>query len=124
MNRKLLLAGLVAMTIASSAYAIPAFARQTGMACLACHFQHFPSLNEVGRSFKAGGYTMSGAQGLIDGEGLSLAEVLNAGITTKIRYQKSNGPTDSESAAKNDGTNVGQLQFPDELLLQIAGRIS
>ena len=121
MNRKLLLGGLSLILTAVSAYALPAFARQTGLDCMACHFQHYPSLNNFGRSFKAAGYTMTGKQGLIDGDRLSLSEVLNAGITTKIRYQKSNGPT---TTTNNDTTNDGQLKFPDELLLQFAGRIS
>lgn len=114
-------AAFATLIVATPSQAMPAFARQTGMSCTSCHFQHYPLLNETGRAFKAGGYTMTGKQGLIDGVGLSLPEVLNAGFTTKIRYQKSNGPT---STTNNDGLNNGQLQYPDELLLQIAGRVS
>lgn len=114
-----LLAGaLSAIAIAPNASAVPAYARQTNLACNACHFQSFPALNELGRSFKAGGYTMMGTQKNING--LTLPETLNAGVVTKIRYQQSNG-------AKVDGTNNtndGQLQFPDELLLMVGGRIS
>ncbi len=110
-------AALGALAIATPSQAMSTYARQTGQACSSCHFQHYPLLNEFGRAFKAGGYTMGGKQGLIDGAGLSLPEVLNAGIVTKIRYQKSNGPTVG-------GTNDGQLQFPDELLLEVGGRIS
>lgn len=115
------IAAFATVIIATPSQAMPAFTRQTGMSCTSCHFQHYPLLNEMGRSFKAAGYTMTGKQGLIDGVGLSLPEVLNAGLTAKIRYQKSNGPT---STTNNDGTNDGQLQFPDELLLQLAGRVS
>ena len=38
---------------------IPSYARQTGLACSACHFQ-FPHLTPFGRMFKLNGYTMTG----------------------------------------------------------------
>jgi len=95
--------------------AIPAFARQTGMACSTCHFQHFPALNAFGRYFKAGGYTMVGGQSMVEGDMLSLPSTLNASIVLKLRYQKTNGDEDS-SGAKTE-TNKGELQFPDEAAL-------
>jgi hypothetical protein len=98
------------------ASAVPAFARQTGMACNTCHFQHFPNLNSFGRAFKAGGYTMVGGQSLIEGDFLSLPSTLNASLVTKIRFQKTNGDDDTS------GTNKGELQFPDEAALLIGGR--
>lgn len=39
--------------------AIPAFARQTGQPCAACHTA-FPELTPFGRAFKLGGYTLGG----------------------------------------------------------------
>lgn len=113
-------AALGAFAISLPSQAMSTYARQTGQACSSCHFQHYPMLNEFGRSFKAAGYTLGGKQGVIDGEALSLPEVLNAGLVTKIRYQKSNGST----VAGTHTTNDGQLQFPDELLLMLGGRIS
>ncbi|CAG1003078.1 hypothetical protein MTYP_03063 [Methylophilaceae bacterium] len=97
------------------ASAVPAFARQTGMACNSCHYQHFPTLNAFGRAFKAGGYTMVGGQSLIEGDFLSLPSTLNASLITKIRYQKTNGDVET-------GTNKGEYQFPDEAALLIGGR--
>ncbi len=97
--------------------AVPAFARQTGQACTSCHFQHIPMLNAFGREFKSGGYTMVGGQSLISGDMLSLPSVLNASLVLKIRYQKTSG------ADKTDGTNKGEIQFPDELALLIGGRV-
>jgi hypothetical protein len=44
-----------------SAQAIPAFARQTGQPCGACHTD-FPQLTPFGRRFKLGGYTMGGGR--------------------------------------------------------------
>ena len=62
MNKVILsLAGLLAaIAFAPEAAAVPSFARQTGMACNACHQQHFPVLSKFGQAFKAGGYTMMG----------------------------------------------------------------
>jgi len=113
-----LLLGVIALVSAlmlpQEVTATPAFARQTGMACSACHFQHYPALNPFGRSFKQGGYTMIGGQGLVEGDLLSLPVMLNASLITKLRYQKSNGSTSE--------TDTGQLQFPDEAALILGGR--
>ncbi len=47
------------MTLCSrSADAVPSFARQTGMSCVACHVS-FPELTPFGRYFKMTGYTLS-----------------------------------------------------------------
>ena len=98
-----------------SVHAVPAFARQTGLACSSCHFQHYPTLNAFGRAFKAGGYTMVGGQSLIEGDMLSLPSVLNASMVLKVMYQKTNGD-------EKTGTNMGALKFPDEAALLIGGR--
>ena len=45
---------------ATPAHAVPAFARQTGQDCIACHVGGFgPQLTPFGRAFKLGGYTLS-----------------------------------------------------------------
>lgn len=94
--------------------AVPAFSRQTGMACASCHFQNFPALNSFGRTFRAQGYTMRGQQKMIEGDDLSLPSTLNASVITKIRYQqKSNADGDR-----------GEIQWPDEAALLIGGRAS
>jgi hypothetical protein len=102
------------LAVPQEAVAVPAFARQTGMACTACHFQHYPAINAFGRAFKRGGFTMKGAQSMVEGEALSIPVALNASLITKVRYQKSNGDTSS--------TDFGELQFPDEAALLIGGR--
>lgn len=114
---------LGAISFAPNASAIPGYTRQTGMACESCHFQSFPALNETGRAFKSGGYTMMGSQKDIKGsDGLSLPETLNAGVVIKVRYQKSNGKRSAPlpaPTAKNDG----QLQMFDEMLFMVGGRV-
>ncbi|HEY5994688.1 MAG TPA: hypothetical protein VIU46_08835 [Gallionellaceae bacterium] len=86
------LAGLLAAAaFAPEASALPVFARQTGMACSACHFQHFPILNGFGRSFKASGYTLMGAQGKVEGEDLSLPDRLNFGVLSTAGIEEQSG---------------------------------
>jgi len=121
MKKTLIAAAVVILSALSfvlpeTASAAPTFARQTGMACNSCHFQHFPTLNAFGRAFKQGGYTMVGGQSLVEGDFLSLPSVLNASLITKVRYQKTNGDIDES------GTNKGELKFPDEAALLIGGR--
>ena len=135
------LAGALAATaFAPEAAAVPAFARQTGMACNACHAQHFPILNAFGRAFKAGGYTMMGSQGKIEGDHLSIPDALNASVVLKLRYQDSDGRRTAGTAAdaykpasnpdtyadnKRSGAGVGdgQVQW-DEFALFFGGRIA
>jgi hypothetical protein len=128
------LAGVMAaVAFAPEASALPVFARQTGMACSACHFQHFPLLNAFGRSFKASGFTMMGAQGKVEGEEqphdqvgkegqikgnghseLSIPNVLNMGILTTTRYDQVKG-----SAAHWNVPSAG-----GELSLFFGGRVA
>ncbi len=50
---------LLSLVFSQSAQAIPAFARQTGMNCVACHAGgQFPELTPFGRLFKLTGYTV------------------------------------------------------------------
>ena len=48
---------LTLMALPQAAYAVPSYARQTGLACEACHTV-FPQLTPFGRVFKASGYTL------------------------------------------------------------------
>lgn len=114
---------MAAAAFAPEASAIPAFARQTGMACSACHQQHYPVLNGFGQAFKSAGYTMMGSQGKIEGEHLSIPSELNAAILLKARYQKSDGK-DAANTVSGTTTNGGQWQIPDELSLFFGGRVA
>jgi hypothetical protein len=114
---------LAAAAFAPEASAIPAFARQTGMACSACHAQHFPVLNGFGRAFKAAGFTMVGSQEKVEGEHLSIPGTLNAAVLLKVRYQKTDG-SDANGAVSGASTNSGQWQFPDEYSLFFGGRVA
>jgi len=108
------------LTAVTDANAIPAYARQTGQACSYCHYQHYPALNEVGRDFKAGGYTDMGKQDKIEKDDLSLPGVLNSSLFLKLRYEKTNG-VDADNTRTS---NSGEWLFPDEFSLLFGGRIS
>jgi len=107
-----LVISLTTLLTSNTAEAVPAFARQTGMPCMSCHFQNFPALNTFGRTFRAKGYTMQGSQTMIEGEDLSLPSSLNASVITKLRYQLSG----------DDDGNRGEVQWPDEAALLVGGR--
>jgi hypothetical protein len=116
---------VAAVTFASEASALPVFARQTGMECAACHFQHFPLLNTFGRSFKANGFTMMGAQGKVEGEHLSIPNTLNMAVLTSFGYEKTNQNPDTSGALKNAGNGVVFLPgVGGEASLFFGGRVS
>lgn len=125
--KKTLLATSALMSAAAwapQAHAIPAFARQVGMPCSACHYQHFPTLNGFGRSFKAAGFTMVGSEEKIettDAPGLSIPAVLNLAFVTNLQYTKTNGPTTGATATTKT-TNNGQFQMTQYSLF-MGGRV-
>jgi hypothetical protein len=102
----LLASVIAAVTFASEASALPLFARQTGMECAACHFQHFPMLTAFGRAFKAGAYTLMGTQGKVEGDNLSIPNTLNMAILTTAGYSKNNSDTQATIDAANGTTNA------------------
>ena len=121
------MAGIItAITAAPEASAVPAFARQTGMACNACHFQHFPLLNEFGRSFKVAGYTMMGTQAKIEGDNISLPRSLNMGVQTMVVYDRTSGANNATNYDKTAG-DQNQWNVPGgggSLSLFFGGRVS
>ena len=124
----LTLAGVLAATaFAPEASAVPAFARQTGMACNACHYQHFPLLNGFGRAFKSSGYTLMGAQGRIEGENnLSIPDTVNLGVFTTAYFQSQSKETINgvDQAADKGLGKWGVPGTGGELSLFIGGRVS
>ena len=84
-----ILAGVIAILVVSAgpAEALPAYARQTGQPCAACHTA-FPELTPFGRRFKIGGYTLQGG----DWNGPPLSAIFMAGFT------HTNSPQDAPPA--------------------------
>lgn len=96
LSYKNLVVGIGTMLIAATAAeATPAFAKQTDMSCMACHYQNIPKLNSFGREFKLSAYTMVGTKEIKAEQtgGLALPSTLNFGFVTKARVLKE-GDTD------------------------------
>ncbi|MBI5451347.1 MAG: hypothetical protein HY940_08320 [Gammaproteobacteria bacterium] len=113
------LAVIISAILPRGAEAVPAFARQMGMSCSSCHFQHFPLLNNFGRAFKASGYTMD-VTPTIEADHFSLPVNLNMAMFTNIRFQQTNGTAAPGAATSDDGEWV----IPGETSLFVAGRVN
>jgi hypothetical protein len=111
------------------ALAVPSFARQTGMACEACHTV-FPELTHFGRVFKANGYTLTnlkqvrGVSGKKD-ELLALSQTPPLSIMVQISDTQLKGalPDISNPAAPGLAQN-GTAGFPQQVGLFYAGKIA
>ena len=116
---------LAAVTFSSEVSALPLFARQTGMVCSACHFQHFPMLNGFGRAFKSAGFTMMGApQGKVEGESLAIPNTLNMSVLAAAGYEKTN---QAAGIGPQKTTGDGAFYVPGtggELSLFFGGRVT
>lgn len=114
---------------AAPAWAVPSFARQTGMACAACHTV-FPELTHFGRVFKANGYVLDNlqqVQAVNDNrqEMLELAKTPALSIMMQVSYTelKTRLPDVSNPAAPGL-TQSGTAGFPQQLSLFYAGKIA
>jgi len=121
MKKMILTTAAFALVVVSSialaptkAEALPAFARQTGAACLSCHFQTFPALNAFGRAFMYGSFTDVGDQALIEDDDLSIPAVLNASFDIRGNY------TNESSTGQ---ASTGTYGLPQDARLFLAGRI-
>ena len=104
----------------SAAHAVPSYARQTGLACSACHYQ-FLTLTPFGRRFKLNGYTLTSLPSLEEKDstnggrlGLSPFSMLSAMVTAAVTHTKDTLPD-----TQNDA-----VALPQELSGFLAGRIT
>ena len=111
---------------APAAFAVPSFARQTGMACEACHTV-WPELNHFGRVFKANGYLLDNLK-QVRGvtaqreEILSLASLPPLSIMVQISdTQFSKALPDSAVAGNSQN---GTVAFPQQVGIFYAGKIA
>jgi len=93
--------------------AVPAYARQTGAACLSCHFQSIPRLNAFGRNFRLNAYTDMGEQPLIEDDHLSMPATLNATLLVK-----------SQATFQSTAQGGNVIDWPNESAIWIGGRLS
>ena len=98
-----------AVVAPTTSEAIPAFARQTGAACLSCHFQSFPTLAPMGRSFKEGAFTDMGEQGLVEDDMLSITSAVN--LTMVLRPQFVSTTTTGAASTKTAGIGDQVIMF-------------
>jgi hypothetical protein len=110
----LMVTGLGLWVWVNQVQAVPSFARQTGMDCMACHTV-WPELTPFGRTFKLTGYTMS-KSGKEYQFPPPLAGLAQFSFThTNKEYPPGTAPNDSQA---NDNLGV-----PQELSIYYAGKI-
>ncbi len=102
-------------------YAIPSFARQTGLSCNYCHYT-FPSLTAFGRMFKLNGYTTTNIENLqaysADSERVTLQIPQTFSFSA---FVKSSYTSISKSAP---GLDKNFVQSPEEISMFMSGEIS
>jgi len=118
----LAVAAVASVSVApTTSEAVPAFARQTGAACLNCHFQAIPRLAPMGREFRMNAFRDI-SQDVIEDEHLSLGAVFNASFLMKARYSQGSGDLGKAGAmGTGDG---GAIQYPDESAILFGDRLS
>ncbi len=111
--------------IPKNAFATPSYARQTGMACSACHTV-YPQLNSFGRSFKLNGYTLTGIKTITD----DLTEKDKETVKNYLRILSisplsgmfQGGFTSLKTAIPNTQNN--NIEFPQQFSLFYAGQVT
>ena len=112
---------------AAPALAVPSFARQTGMACSACHTM-IPELTPVGREFKLNGYVLDNLR-QIRGETLqrrqtlALNQLAPISLMAQVSYTHTAQPL-PDTAATGALAKDGEVLFPQQVSLFYAGKIA
>src|SRR6202045_66793 len=108
-------------------WAVPSFARQTGMACAACHTV-FPELTPFGREFKLNGYVLDNIKQVtgIDTAGaqtLALSSLPPLSLMAQISYTHTSAAL-PDSVINGALAKDGTLLFPQQVSLFYAGKIA
>jgi len=108
-------------------WAVPSFARQTGMACAACHTV-FPELTPFGREFKLNGYVLDNIRQITDidvgnNQTLALNSIPPISAMFQVSYTHT-GKALPDSALPNALAKDGEVLFPDQFSLFYAGKIA
>ena len=123
------LAWCIAIGVARGALAVPSFARQTGMACEACHTV-YPELTHFGRMFKANGYILDNVKQVQDVSSkreqlLELAQIPALSIMAQVSYTQLKKPLPDLANVDIPGeAQNGTAGFPQQLSLFYAGKIA
>jgi hypothetical protein len=116
------LCAFVALTIVQSptARAVPSYARQTGLACAACHTV-YPALTRFGRLFKLNGYTMTNLKQVEEMPTQTMPALsLNQAFPLSVMLQADSTSTNQPQP----GVENPHVGFPDQLSLFLAGAIT
>lgn len=118
---------LLAMLLAApAARAVPSFARQTGMACEACHTV-FPELNHFGRMFKLNGYITDNLKP-VRGITATKKEMLELSglppISLMLQISETNLSKAIPDGVLGDVSQSGTVAFPQQISLFYAGKIA
>ncbi len=122
-----LLAFVLLCAATTPGWAVPSFARQTGMTCAACHTV-FPELTPFGREFKLNGYVLDNIK-QITGINLENQQTLALNSTPPISAMVQvsfthTGKALPDSAVTGALAKDGEVLFPDQVSLFYAGKIA
>jgi hypothetical protein len=106
---------------AGAAQAVPSYARQTGLACEACHTV-FPQLTPFGRVFKASGYTISNTSRVQDIDRIQ-HYVMSLSNTPPLSAMVI-ASTSSMAKAGDPDSSTQSTDLPQEMSLFYAGEIA
>jgi hypothetical protein len=120
---------IVLFSLGAPSFAVPSFARQTGMACEACHTV-YPELTHFGRVFKANGYVLENMKQVRDVDShrqqlLELAQIPALSIMAQVSYTQIKTPIPDLANVDVPGkAQNGTAGFPQQLSLFYAGKIA
>ncbi len=114
-----LVALLAACVVVQNAAAVPSYARQTGLACNACHYTP-PELNAAGRLFKLMGYTDKMKR---TADVTATSDKKHAGLDLLASLPLSAWLETSFTSTKapQSGTQNGNFEFPQDVSLFLSG---
>src|SRR2546425_13339418 len=104
----------------SATHLPPPYARQTGLACSACH-THFPELTPTGRAFKLNGYVFRRSESL-EGKSPEGQQSLLLNLVAPVSLMFQTSYTSTKKALP--GSQNGTVLFPDQLSLFTGGEIT
>src|SRR6202166_2233667 len=118
---------LLCLSLTTPSWAVPSFARQTGMACAACHTV-FPELTPFGREFKLNGYVLDNIKQikgitLANRETLAINSLPPISMMLQVSYTHT-GKALPDSAVSGALAKDGDVLFPQQASLFYAGKIA
>jgi hypothetical protein len=123
------LGGSALMLVGRPASAVPPFARQTGLACEACHTLP-PELTPFGRRFKLNGYTLTTRPPLVNDiddhkrNTLWLTDLPGIAVLAQMNYSHYDRAPPDTGQPYPAHAQSDTVQFPDQFSLVYAGAVS